>query len=357
MSVLNSETIVETSTENDDIYEKINEIQEEIIALNSESDKITDEALSNAKSSDIAKYQEILVEAIMQIQEITKPEQESENKLMKLVNKISAKFGFIDKVKKTAEETFMNSMTLQQNIETIFDSLEGAIRATEQDLDTLVKLKESLSVSVEYGERLLQEVQNIIDGLGDSDEDEYNRTKLEALLRELKSINLVNSNTSNQIKAQLATTGGMAQNLREVRPILKNLLKSQTLVALQNARLNQATNVRDLVSGVVNEFIVMNNETTNNTILDAIEYSGKTVIEKDTVETLGRQHDEFVKELKHIVTDLNKAKLEYTKTVDKVTNQLKHGLSDLPALMNGKDVNTTKLEYKLKRSKNLNKVK
>ena len=130
-------------------------------------------------------------------------------------------------------------------------------------------------------------------------------------------------------------TTGMAQQLREVRPILKNLIKSQTLVALQNARMGQAKEVRDLVSGVVNDFVTKNNENTNATILDAIEYNGKTVIAQETVEELGTQHDAFVKELSHIVKDLNKQKIEYNKTVDKVTKQLDAGLSELPKLMAG----------------------
>jgi len=130
-------------------------------------------------------------------------------------------------------------------------------------------------------------------------------------------------------------TTGMASQLREVRPILKNLIKSQTLIALQNARMGQAKEVRDLVSGIVNDFITKNNANTNATILDAIEYSGKTVIAQETVQELGIQHDNFVKELASIVKDLNKQKLEYDKTVNKVTKQLDEGLNSLPRLMAG----------------------
>jgi hypothetical protein len=173
-----------------------------------------------------------------------------------------------------------------------------------------------------------------INSLSDNDEDLFAKSKLEGLLRELKSINLVNSNTSSQIKAQIAMTSGMAQQLREVRPILKNLINSQTLVALQNARMGQAKNVRDIVSEVINDFIVKNNENTQEAILDAIEYSGKTIIKKETIEEIGNQHDIFIKELTHIANEINKQKVEYIKTVDNVTKKLTNSLNNLPKLIN-----------------------
>jgi DNA helicase TIP49 (TBP-interacting protein) len=99
--------------------------------------------------------------------------------------------------------------------------------------------------------------------------------------------------------------------------------------------MGQAKEVRDLVAGVVNDFVTKNNANTQATILDAIEYSGKTVIAQETIAELGTQHDAFVKELSHIVKDLNRQKLEYNKTVDRVTKQLGDGLKELPRLMAG----------------------
>ena len=64
---------------------------------------------------------------------------------------------------------------------------------------------------------------------------------------------------------------------------------------------------------------------------------------QETVSELGTQHDIFVKELTHIVKDLNKQKLEYNKTVDKVTKQLGDGLKELPRLMAGDTSSSDKL--------------
>ena len=320
----------------DETEDKIAEIQLKIVTLNDEADSITTQALSNAKTSDLTQYQETLVTAILAIQEATGEKIDDEEGLIGgLWSKFTSSFGLAKKIQRSVEETFIENASLQENIDRIFDSLEGSIQATESDFVTLSHLQDSLTRSVDYGAELVSEITNLISELSDSNDDLMERAKLEGLLRELKSINLVNSNTADQIRAQITTTGGLAQNLREVRPILKNLIKSQTLVALQNARMGQAKEVRDLVSGVVNDFITRNNANTNATILDAIEYSGKTVIEKETVEELGTQHEQFVKELQHIVTDLNRQKIEYNKTVDRVTTQLGKGLTELPRLMAG----------------------
>ena len=326
---------------------KIEIIQQKIISLNDDADTITTQALSNAKTSDLTEYQESLVAAIMAIQEATGEKiEESESGIFSgLWKKLGSNLGIIKKVQKTIQEKFIENASLQDNIDTIFTSLEGSIKATEKDMNTLAHLQESLSSSVTLGNELVAELENMIIALSDNDDDLMEKAKLEGLLRELKSINLVNANTANQIKAQITTTSGLAQNLREVRPILKNLIKSQTLVALQNARMGQAKEVRDLVSGVVNDFITKNNANTQATILDAIEYSGKTVIAQETVSELGTQHDIFVKELTHIVKDLNKQKLEYNKTVDRVTKQLGDGLKELPRLMAGDTSSSDKLPY------------
>ena len=326
---------------------KIEIIQQKIISLNDDADMITTQALSNAKTSDLTEYQESLVAAIMAIQEATGEKiEESESGIFSgLWKKLGSNLGIIKKVQKSIQEKFIENASLQDNIDTIFTSLEGSIKATEKDMNTLAHLQESLSSSVTLGNELVAELENMIIALSDNDDDLMEKAKLEGLLRELKSINLVNANTANQIKAQITTTSGLAQNLREVRPILKNLIKSQTLVALQNARMGQAKEVRDLVSGVVNDFITKNNANTQATILDAIEYSGKTVIAQETVSELGTQHDIFVKELTHIVKDLNKQKLEYNKTVDRVTKQLGDGLKELPRLMAGDTSSADKLPY------------
>lgn len=311
-------------------------IQQKIISLNEDADSITTQALSNASTSDLTEYQETLVTAIMAIQDATGESQdEEEGVLSSFWNKIGSNIGLVKKVQKSVKEKFIENASLQENIDTIFESLEGSIQSTEKDMTTLSVLQDSLFKSVTLGEELVSEIENMIDSLQDDNKDLMERAKLDGLLRELKSINLVNSNTANQINAQITTTSGLAQNLREVRPILKNLIKSQTLVALQNARMGQAKEVRDLVSGVLNDFVTKNNENTQATILDAIEYSGKTVIHQDTIAELGTQHDKFVKELGHIVKDINKQKLEYNKTVDKVTKQLGNGLKELPRLMVG----------------------
>lgn len=325
---------------------KIEIIQQKIISLNDDADMITTQALSNAKTSDLTEYQESLVAAIMAIQEATGEKiEESESGIFSgLWKKLGSNLG-IKKVQKSIQEKFIENASLQDNIDTIFTSLEGSIKATEKDMNTLAHLQESLSRSVTLGNELVAELENMIIALSDNDDDLMEKAKLEGLLRELKSINLVNANTANQIKAQITTTSGLAQNLREVRPILKNLIKSQTLVALQNARMGQAKEVRDLVSGVVNDFITKNNANTQATILDAIEYSGKTVIAQETISELGSQHDIFVKELTHIVKDLNKQKLEYNKTVDRVTKQLGDGLKELPRLMAGDTSSSDKLPY------------
>lgn len=333
------ETVVENHGGNIEI------IQQKIITLNDDADSITTKALSNATTSDLTEYQESLVAAIMAIQEATgenKEDDDDEGMISGLWKRLGANFGLVKKVQKSVQEKFIENASLQENIDTIFESLEGSIVATEKDMGTLGDLQNSLSSSVELGNELVVELEAMIKGLGDSNNDLMEKAKLEGLLRELKSINLVNANTANQIKAQVTTTSGLAQNLREVRPILKNLIKSQTLVALQNARMGQAKEVRDLVSGVVNDFVTKNNAGTQATILDAIEYSGKTVIAQETVAELGTQHDVFVKELGHIVKDLNKQKLEYNKTVDKVTKQLGDGLNELPRLMAGDTSSTAK---------------
>ena len=327
------EMISETQTNTAD---RMADIQARIISLNEDADAITTQALSNAKTSDLTEHQEALVAAIMAIQEATGEQvEDDEGMLSGLWGKFTSSFGMAKKIQKTVQEKFIENATLQENIDRIFEALEGSIVATEQDMDTLANLQNSLTDSVDLGAELVTELEAEFKTLGETNDDLMNKAKIEGLLRELKSINLVNTNTANQIKAQVSMTAGMAQQLREVRPILKNLIKSQTLVALQNARMGQAKEVRDLVSGVVNDFVTKNNENTNATILDAIEYSGKTVIAQETIEELGTQHDTFVKELSFIVKDLNKQKLAYNKTVDKVTNQLSAGLAELPRLMAG----------------------
>lgn len=329
-------TIVESEVEVVEQHSTIADIQAKIINLNEDADSITTQALSNATTSDLSEYQESLVAAIIAIQEATGENVGEEDGVFKSFwKKLGTNIGLIKKVQKSVQEKFIENASLQENIDTIFESLEKSIQATEKDMNTLDALQTSLSSSVSFGTELVDEIHSAISSLGDSNDSLMERSKLEGLLRELKSINLVNSNTANQIKAQITTTVGMAQNLREVRPILKNLIKSQTLVALQNARMGQAKEVRDLVSGVLNDFVTKNNENTQATILDAIEYSGKTIIEQDTIKELGTQHDAFVKQLNHIVTDINKQKLEYNKTVDKVTKQLGDGLKELPRLMVG----------------------
>lgn len=323
---------------------RVASIQERIITLNDDADSITTKALSNVQTSDLSQYQETLVAAIMAIQEATGEREINQETgvLSGFWKKLGNNFGFIKKIQKSVEEKFIESATLQDNIDRIFESLEGSIQATEKDVDTLAQLQYSLKDSVGLATELIVEIEVMMSELGDTDEDMMEKSKLDGLMRELKSINLVNNNTANQLSAQITTTGALATNLREVRPILKNLMKSQTLVALQNARMGQAKEVRDLVAGVVNDFVTKNNQTTQETILDAIEYSGKTIIKQETVAALGTQHDAFVKELRHIVTDLNKAKLEYTRTVDHVTNKLGQGLSELPRLMAGDTTTTTK---------------
>lgn len=342
VEVVDSESIDENDEQGRRDSNIIKSIQEKIISLNDDADSITTQALSNATASDLTQYQETLVAAIMAIQEATgeKMEASEEGFLSSIWKKLGANFGIIKRVQKSVQEKFIENASLQENIDRIFESLEGSIVSTEKDMNTLGNLQESLSRSVAFGNELVDEINLIIDGLGTSDPELLEKAKLDGLLRELKSINLVNANTANQIKAQVTTTTGLAQNLREVRPILKNLIKSQTLVALQNARMGQAKEVRDLVSGVVNEFVTKNNATTQATILDAIEYSGKTVIKQETVAELGVQHTNFVKELDHIVKDLNRQKLEYNKTVDRVTKQLGDGLNQLPRLLAG-DTNST----------------
>ena len=337
--------LVIAETHDTDVVNDIFELQQQIIKLTDSADSITSKALSNAKTSDLTEYQETLVAAIMAIQEATATNldgQSSRTGFMGFILDKVQSFGFAKKIQKSVKEKYIENASLQENIDTIFESLEDSIQATERDIDTLAELKESLIESTATGTNLVSIIENAISKLSNDDDDLIHRAKLEGLLRELKSINLVNANTANQISAQIATTGGLAQNLREVRPILKNLIKSQTLVALQNARLGQAREVRDLVSGVVNDFVTINNAATQSTILDAIEYSGKTIIAKETVEDLGAQHTLFIKELKHIATNLNKQKLDYIKTVDAVTAQLNTGLKELPRLMVGDTSQVTK---------------
>jgi hypothetical protein len=310
------------------IEEKLSTFQKQIIELNSEADEITNDALSNAKTSDLSEYQDILINAISSIKETTANTNNNES----FFSKISKKF-LPTKMRQSIEEQFIESATLQENIDKIFDSLENSIKATEKDLNTLSILQNSLSNSVNLGKQLEKDILNEMNKLSDNDNDLLLKSKFEGLLRELKSINLVNSNTSNQIKAQISMTSGMAQQLREVRPILKNLIKSQTLVALQNARMGQAKNVRDMVSDVINDFVVKNNKHTQEVILDAIEYSGETIIKKETIEEIGNQHDLFVKEMQQIASEIKKQKIDYIKIVNNVTKKLNKELSNLPKLI------------------------
>jgi len=316
--------------------ETIATLQQRIVTLNNDADNITSRALSNANTSDLKEYQESLVTAIMAIQEATgeKPVTD-EGMLGNFWNRFGSRIGLVKEVKKTYTQNMIENATVQENIDLIFESLEKSIETTEKDMTTLAALQESLTISVDVGNEMVAEIHAEIEKLGESSTNLMEKAKLEGLLRELKSINLVNANTANQINAQITTTSGLAQNLREVRPILKNLIKSQTLVALQNARMGQAKEVRDLVAGVLNDFVTRNNANTNATILDAIEYSGKTVIRSETIKELGDQHEQFVRQLNHIVADLNRQKLEYNNTVDRVTRQLGQGMRNLPQLMAG----------------------
>ena len=202
-------------------------------------------------------------------------------------------------------------------------------------MDTLDALQKSLEGSVLVGNELAEEISDLIATLEQDSATAYTRSKLDGLLREIKSINLINANTAGQINAQVTTTSGMAQNMSEVKPVLRNLIHSQTLVSLQNARMDAATQVRDVISEVVNGMVVTNNAKTQETILDAVRYSGQSVIDETTITELGTQHNDFVAQLTHIAKDMAIKKLHYTKTVDAVTKQLNKGLSELPQLMIG----------------------
>lgn len=314
----------------------IQAIKERLTSLNADADKITTAALSNAKASDLTQHHEILITAMMAIKEVTGANQpDDEGMLAGFWNKVGSRVGIIKQLKQSNEQKYLENASLQENIDSIFTSLEVSIEATEADMDTLDALQKSLEGSVLVGNELAEEISDLIASLEQDSATAYTRSKLDGLLREIKSINLINANTAGQINAQVTTTSGMAQNMSEVKPVLRNLIHSQTLVSLQNARMDAATQVREVISDVVNGMVVTNNAKTQETILDAVRYSGQSVIDETTITELGTQHNDFVAQLTHIAKDMAIKKLQYTKTVDVVTKQLNKGLSDLPQLMIG----------------------
>jgi len=123
------------------------DIQARIIGLNDEADAITTQALSNAKTSDLTEHQEALVGAIMAIQEATGEQvDDDEGMLSGLWGKFTSSFGIAKKIQQTVQEKFIENASLQENIDKIFEALEGSIVATEQDMGTLANLQNSLTL-------------------------------------------------------------------------------------------------------------------------------------------------------------------------------------------------------------------
>ena len=293
-----------------------NKYTKEIAKLNKETEDIVNTALDSVKNSEIKEYQDLLLSAVNKIREVTGYQDTSEQGFLeRIVNKLP----FLSKgVKKSFIEKYDENITLKESIDVIFESLERSLEATEKDLKTLNKLKNNLESNIEKCNKIIHEIDVEIKTI--NDEMELNR--LNSVQRELKSIVLVNTNTLKQIKSQLMISIGLADQTREIKPILKNLLQTQTLLALQNARLAQANEVRELISETVNEFILKNNNDTQQSILDAIEFAGGTVIKKETIDELGSQNETFIAELNSKTKTLIESKKEFDKTLNNTIKKI-----------------------------------
>jgi hypothetical protein len=304
-----------SATDTDSIVE---EIQKEIQALEINSDDVLNNTLDLSKTSDMEGNDEILVEAVTQLNalnNITEPGTKSF---------LASLFGKVPGMKKAAaktQKTYVENLSQKENIDRIALSIDSTIEHTQKDLDVLVHLQGLMDDLLINGSKSAERIETALVDL-EAKGDRRGILTLQTLRNQLQSMNLMNTKTSSELDIMVKTSHASTTSLIQIKPLITAQLKIQTIIANQSARVDRTQTTNEVVRGVVNQMILNNQQSSQDAIIKTVELAHKPLISKETLDKTTVNEEDFVKKLQLTLATVSKDMQVYNDSMVKLGGKL-----------------------------------
>jgi len=290
----------------------IKEIKDEFKRIQKSVESVTDDILDNTNVDELNENFKLLVEKIMKAKELLNSRDVS------MVDKFLSKIPLIgNKIKEKIEIEIIDNSTLKDIADELREIQENIIQDTEYRFNyyrEIYKVNEAAKKDIENQIKKLKKMKI---------KDEFEAQERDNLIRSLESLNVINANNLEECRLQIQSFSSMKAKTEEMSPQIQSMLRIQMVIATQNSKLKNIKQNYDLVKDVLNEFIVVNDRNTKESIKDAIELSQDNLIEVSTIKSLSEGRKNFRKELEVLVKELDNKKkalsneiIEYTKTIE-----------------------------------------
>jgi len=314
----------------------IKEIKDEFKRIQKSVESVTDDILDNTNVDELNENFKLLVEKIMKAKELLNSRDVS------MVDKFLSKIPLIgNKIKEKIEIEIIDNSTLKDIADELREIQENIIQDTEYRFNyyrEIYKVNEAAKKDIENQIKKLKKMKI---------KDEFEAQERDNLIRSLESLNVINANNLEECRLQIQSFSSMKAKTEEMSPQIQSMLRIQMVIATQNSKLKNIKQNYDLVKDVLNEFIVVNDRNTKESIKDAIELSQDNLIEVSTIKSLSEGRKNFRKELEVLVKELDNKKKALSNEILNTRKRLKKILYWCFQMKKIKD-----LDWDMKRVKN-----
>lgn len=264
-------------------------IREQVRQLNDSVAEASDTILDKVEVADAQKSagNRILQDAAHQLDEL-----QNQSVEVKWYHRL---FG---KSKDAVKASIEKSRSLRGNIDRMFSALGSAADNVENSTKPFFQLRSSLQDSLNKSAVILTAIN---EHLASEGVDAYEQMMLESLRAEITSIQTVAQNTLTQVEMSIRSSSALLTNLKEMRPLVKGMISSQTTLSVQNAKNRELEKTMDVVGKTVNELVKTNVSETNKTAIDALRLSTRPMIARGTIEHVGQENVKFANDFKNEV--------------------------------------------------------
>lgn len=300
------------------------DIQEEIKRLQSSQDKRRAKG-SILKELNVNQLEGEVKDLLTQAEKIRRAvdvQGNGENFLQK-ASRLIPYFG--KKISTKVEDTMFENSSLQDAIDSFMDSMTNARDRANSYLEQITEREEALEDAYDAGINISEYVEKEIYRLQKKrqSEEEFSKKDLRELNRwvilktNLDGINQSNQFSLRQTEQARMTTFGMTENIKNLQPILENVLEIQGEIAGQNVLNKLMIETIQVGKDLVNEIQVQNQRDGNQLLAQTLEIATDPFTSKETLDRLRVGMEEGEKKLKLTMEKSAKKIEEYDKTIRK----------------------------------------
>jgi len=322
----------------ENIRKELEALEEDYKELNLQNDDITKNILSDTKINELDENYTKLVENLMSLRKLTENQKYKEAGVFGKMEKYIKKF-LPSKITDNIEKKFLEEKSLEEALQEMKTLQEFIVEQAGKHHQYYGKLysdiKNSLNI-IEERNKKLEKLEKETEKIEDKKEKEFIKFDIQKLKESYSIFESINKEVLNTIEYQIITYKNLQQKTQQLRPIIMSQLRVQLAIAQQNASLKRIEQAHTITKDVLNDFIKINSKNTNEAIKDAIKLANDNIIEEDTIKELIDNRANFQKEVKALISTINKKKEVHAKLIAKLNEVTEKENKDIPKLISGK---------------------